>query len=241
MIEITTLDSEGKVNQNEQSERRLGEGTERHDSQVQLLILQNQPINDACPQLQGEQQARNGISGEMADLEIEEDVLITFPDGGRDAWLAVFGSWLVHTVVIGLPATYGVFQQYYATNPNSYVGPHSSSAISIIGSILNCLLGLVAIPAGRLAEVWGNRTMAAIGAISVGTSLLLASFAQTYWQLVLTQGVLFGISCPIAYFPALTIISHYFDKRKGLATGIAVSGSGLGGLAMSPVIRSLLS
>ena len=76
-----------------------------------------------------------------------------------------------------------------------------------------------------VAEVFGNRLMTAIGGLSVGASLLLASFAQSYWQLFLTQGVLFGIACPLAYFPALTIISHYFDKRKGLATGLAVSGS----------------
>ena len=83
--------------------------------------------------------------------------------------------------------------------------------------------------------------MTAIGGLSVGASLLLASFAQSYWQLFLTQGVLFGIACPIAYFPALTIISHHFDKRKGLATGLAVSGSGIGGLAVAPLVRYLLS
>jgi MFS family permease len=78
--------------------------------------------------------------------------------------------------------------------------------------------------------------MAIMGGLFVGVSLLLASFATTYWQLLLTQGVMFGIACPIAYFPALTIISHYFDKRKGFATGIAVSGSGIGGLAISPIV-----
>ena len=83
---------------------------------------------------------------------VEDEQIISFPDGGADAWLAVFGSWLVHTVVIGIPATFGVFQQYYAANPDSYEGPHNSSSIAIIGSVLNCLLGLFAIPAGRLGS-----------------------------------------------------------------------------------------
>lgn len=84
---------------------------------------------------------------------VEDEQMISFPDGGVDAWLAVFGSWLVHTIVIGIPATFGVFQQYYAANPDSYEGPHNYSSISIIGSVLNCLLGLFAIPAGRLGSL----------------------------------------------------------------------------------------
>lgn len=35
--------------------------------------------------------------------------------------------------------------------------------------------------------------------------------------------------------------SQWFSKRRGIATGLAVSGSGLGGLAMSLVSQELLS
>ena len=101
------------------------------------------------------------IGEKSTELIIEEEErgksvtdIITFPDGGRDAWLAVFGSWLVHAIVIGIPVTYGVFQQYYVNNLDSYKGPHNVSSVSIIGSVFNCLLGLFAIPAGRLGRYY---------------------------------------------------------------------------------------
>jgi MFS family permease len=82
--------------------------------------------------------------------------------------------------------------------------------------------------------------MCAIGAVMMALSMFLASFGTHYWHFLMTQGVLFGISCGLSYFPALTIISHWFDKRKGFATGIAVSGSGVGGLIVAPLTRFLI-
>ncbi|KAJ3367301.1 hypothetical protein HDU91_001539 [Kappamyces sp. JEL0680] len=165
---------------------------------------------------------------------------VHIPDGGADAWLAVLASFLVHVVVIGIPTTFGVFQAQYRSDLTTYEGSHSTLSIAFIGSISNSGLGLFSIPSGRLAEIFGHRQMCAIGGVLVMASLLLASISTQYWQLVLTQGVMFGVSCAVAYFPALTIISHYFSKRKGLATGIAVSGSGLGGLAISPLTHTLI-
>ena len=163
------------------------------------------------------------------------------PDGGTEAWLVIMASWLVHVIVIGIPTSFGVFKQKYASDPSTYEGPHSIFMISLIGSVLNSGIGALAIPSGRWAEVYGHRRMAVIGGICVALSLLLASFAENYWQLLLTFGFLFGLSCPIAYFPALTIIGHYFSKRKGLAIGIAVSGSGVGGFMIAPLCRFLIS
>lgn len=42
------------------------------------------------------------------------------------------------------------------------------------------------------------------------------------------------------YFPAVSIPSQYFVKRRGVATGIAVSGSGIGGLVISVATEKLL-
>lgn len=71
-------------------------------------------------------------------------------------------------------------------------------------------------------------------------SLSLASLSKQYWHLLCTQGILFGCALSLVYFPALAIISHYFEKRKGLATGIAVSGAGIGGMVLGPTTRLLI-
>lgn len=72
-------------------------------------------------------------------------------------------------------------------------------------------------------------------------SLVVSSFGTQYWHFLVSQGVLFGIGCAMSYFPALTIISHWFDKKKGLAIGIANAGAGIGGMALAPITRRLIT
>lgn len=42
------------------------------------------------------------------------------------------------------------------------------------------------------------------------------------------------------YLPAIVIVGEYFDKRRAFATGIAVSGSGIGGFMFAQLIQVLL-
>ncbi|KAI8599728.1 major facilitator superfamily domain-containing protein, partial [Dissophora ornata] len=60
------------------------------------------------------------------------------------------------------------------------------------------------------------------------------------WHLYVTQGVLFGIGASLAYYPAIAVPSQYFVKNRGLAIGIAVSGTGLGGFALAPLTNALI-
>src|SRR5277367_734896 len=61
------------------------------------------------------------------------------------------------------------------------------------------------------------------------------------WHLLLTQGLLYGIGSSLLYFPILSITPEYFSTHRGAAMGFALSGSGVGGLVLSPLIRLLLS
>jgi len=44
----------------------------------------------------------------------------------------------------------------------------------------------------------------------------------------------------MAYLPAIVAVSFYFEKRRSLATGIAVCGSGIGTFAFAPLTNTLL-
>ena len=43
------------------------------------------------------------------------------------------------------------------------------------------------------------------------------------------------------YLPAVIAAGFYFDKRRALATGIAVCGSGIGTFVMAPLVSSLVA
>ncbi|KAI8910721.1 major facilitator superfamily domain-containing protein [Powellomyces hirtus] len=160
------------------------------------------------------------------------------PDGGY-GWVCVLASFLVHVVTVGVQAEYGVFQQAYKQTPE--FGNVSNLGIAFVGSVNAAMLGLGSIPSGRMADRYGYRLMLVIGGMIQMAGLLLASLAQTYWQLLLCNGFITGLGICIAYFPALSIIAQWFEKKRGVAIGIAVSGSGLGGLALAPLTRAMIS
>ncbi|KAF8982845.1 hypothetical protein BGZ46_000481 [Entomortierella lignicola] len=106
-----------------------------------------------------------------------------------------------------------------------------------MGSALTYLSGFLS---GIVADRFGFKITAFIGTVIMSLSLILASFANQLWQLYLTQGVLFGIGASLAYYPAIAVPSHHFAKNRGLATGIAVSGVGAGGLVLAPLTNKLI-
>ena len=56
-----------------------------------------------------------------------------------------------------------------------------------------------------------------------------------YWHDVV------GLGLGMAYLPSIVAVSFYFEKRRSLATGIAVCGSGIGTFAFAPLTNALLS
>ena len=64
---------------------------------------------------------------------------------------------------------------------------------------------------------------------------MLSSFATRLWQLILTQGVCYGIAGCWLYYPIFLYLDERFVRRKAFAYGIMWAGSGTGGL-VSPFI-----
>ena len=50
-----------------------------------------------------------------------------------------------------------------------------------------------------------------------------------------------GVASGCLYLGSLIIVSQYFDKKKGIAIGVTMSGSGMGSFAMAPLVTFLLA
>ncbi|KAJ1557275.1 hypothetical protein HK405_000381, partial [Cladochytrium tenue] len=157
------------------------------------------------------------------------------PDGGTTAWLVVLGSGLVQFVALGMMYSFGVYQTYYV-----HSGVGSTLAVSFVGSVGAFALPAFGVATGRLAERFGFQIIILVGSVVLFAGLLLASFSTQLWQLFLTQGVLVGAGSSLAYFPAVALPSQYFTRRRGLATGLAVAGAGVGGLVLAEVTQVLI-
>jgi MFS family permease len=79
----------------------------------------------------------------------------------------------------------------------------------------------------------GTRTCLCIGTLIQTVGLIGASYANQYWQLLLSQGVCFGIGMGFLYVGIAGVSSQWFTTKRSLANGISSSGSGFGGLVYS--------
>ena len=69
----------------------------------------------------------------------------------------------------------------------------------------------------------------------------MISLCTEYYQFFLAQGLVAGLSMSFLFTPALATVSRYFVKHRGLALGITVSGSSIGGVIWPIMLDQLLN
>ena len=82
--------------------------------------------------------------------------------------------------------------------------------------------------------------MSIAGSVLAGASFAVCFFAASVEFLYVFIGVLGGIGFGLVYVPAVVAVGFYFEKRRALATGIAVCGSGIGTFVLAPLTTWLL-
>jgi MFS family permease len=91
---------------------------------------------------------------------------------------------------------------------------------------------------GRLADRFGVITPLLIGAASLGGGFLLAGASGTLWQFSIAQGLPMGFLGSAATFaPLAADTSKWFDRHRGIAVAICMSGNYLAGAVWSQVLR----
>jgi MFS family permease len=98
-------------------------------------------------------------------------------------------------------------------------------------------LGIVS---GPLADRLGSRGLAVAGMILTGLGLAAASRARSLAEVYAAYGIGVGLGVGCAYVPAIGAVQRWFVRRRGFASGLAVSGIGVGTLVMPPLASLLI-
>ena len=95
--------------------------------------------------------------------------------------------------------------------------------------------------AGRWQDKIGPRYVAMLGGIILGLGMVLSSFVQGYVPMLITFGMVGGMGIGLGYSATTPPSIKWFPPaKKGLVTGIVVSGVGLAAVYMSPLTNYLL-
>jgi MFS family permease len=187
--------------------------------------------------------------------------------GSLRSVLALAGSALAFFCTVGFTNSYGVFQQVcshhciaFHGSASMFNGSHSENKadslqyytahylptytnfqISWIGSFAIFTFFACAPPVGLLADRYGPTTLILIGAIFEVVAIFMVSLCRDYYQFFLAQAVLLGASMSLIAMATSTVVPMYFKKNRGLAQGISIGGSSLGGVLWPIALDRMLN
>jgi MFS family permease len=150
-------------------------------------------------------------------------------------WLVVAAAFAVTFVGFGSAYTFSAFVAPLQTEFAA-----SRGSVSLVFSLAGFLYFGLGIVSGPLADRWGARAMVVAGMILVGLGLALASAARTLIEVYLAYGLGVGLGVGFSCVPALGAVQRWFARRRGFASGLAVSGIGVGTLIMPPLAAALI-
>ncbi|KAI8143612.1 major facilitator superfamily domain-containing protein [Fennellomyces sp. T-0311] len=166
-----------------------------------------------------------------------KNIIDDIPDGGY-GWAVAVAGFCANFVMFGLASVWGVFSQAYSTS--TLAGKATTLELMTVGSTLNVCLNVFS-PVSVLFVRFGTRFNYAFGSVLMCLGIILSGFSTAVWHLYLTQGLLFGFGASFLYMSIASVIPQWFTTRRGTAMGISSSGTGLGGLALSPMASFLIT
>lgn len=93
--------------------------------------------------------------------------------------------------------------------------------------------------AASLVNNYGYRVVGITGSVLSIVSILITSFSKSIYLIHFTYGVVNSVGFQLTYMPAVIAVGFYFEKWRGIATGIATCGAGLGGVIL-PLIFTII-
>jgi len=154
----------------------------------------------------------------------------------RRAWVVVWATFVCLAVIFGVSYSFAAFFEFFA---KEFAAQRAD--VSWIFGLCGLVYFVLGAGGGILADRWGPRLvcMAGMGFIALG--LFLTSLAHSLTTVYLSYGLLVGLGIAFVYTPAIASVQPWFNKRRGLASGIASSGVGAGTLILPVVVSYLLT
>jgi OFA family oxalate/formate antiporter-like MFS transporter len=150
-------------------------------------------------------------------------------------WTVVLAALSIN-LILGVLYAWGVVAKALTTQ-----WQWSKTEAALPFTVSTACFALMMIFAGRLQDRIGPRFVAMSGGIILGVALIASSFVSTSIAMVLTFGIIGGLGIGLGYSATTPpAIKWFHPSRKGLITGIVVSGVGLAAVYISPLTEYLL-
>ncbi|WP_024518779.1 MCT family MFS transporter [Bradyrhizobium sp. Tv2a-2] len=151
-------------------------------------------------------------------------------------WLVVAAAFAITFIGFGCAYTFSAFLEQLQHDFGA-----SRGSVSLVFSLAGFLYFGLGIISGPLADRFGARPLVVTGMVLLGVGLALASVARSLLEVYAAYSLGVGLGVGCAYVPAIGAVQRWFVRRRGFASGLAVSGIGVGTLVMPPVASLLIA
>ena len=152
-------------------------------------------------------------------------------------WIVIAIGFITLGVAFGIWYSYSVF---FLSIVNEF-GWDKASGSSIFSIFLIChaLTGLLT---GYLQDRYGPRIVIPVGTGLLACALILTSRSNSLWHFYMTYSVMAGASISLMGFTSHSaFLPNWFERKRGLAVGIATSGIGFGMLVIVPIVEKAIA
>lgn len=152
----------------------------------------------------------------------------------------VVAAFLVYVIADGTTLSFGLYvsqliEEYSQVRANNVF--RASTIAALIQSVPLLLSPLVCWCTTKL----GASTALLIGCLVATSGYILPfalQFSQSFWIPTIGYGFLLSVGLAFCYVPAALTLPNHFNNDLGLATGLAVSGSGVGQVLLAVLVKA---
>ena len=149
------------------------------------------------------------------------------------AWVVVWATFVSLGVIFGVAYSFAAFFDSFAAEFSA-----KRADVALVFGLTGLIYFAFGGIGGMLSDRFGARLICSLGMLCIAVGLLLTSFAQSLNAVYLFYSVGIGAGIALAYTPSIGNVQPWFTARRGLASGIASSGIGLGTLLV-PLLAAM--
>lgn len=148
----------------------------------------------------------------------------------------VFGACLTQFTVIGLLFSYGLFFKTFEIEFG-----WSRTTLSGCASLAFLMMGVLATGLGHLGDRLGPAPVLAMTGVLFGLGFALIALISEPWHLFAIFGLFIGLGMSTHDVITLSSVARWFDKRRGMMTGVVKTGTAIGQVIVPPVAALIMA
>ncbi len=152
----------------------------------------------------------------------------------RYAWVVVWATFTSLALIFGVAYSFAAFFESFAAEFSA-----RRADVALVFGLTGLVYFSVGAVGGMLSDRFGPRIVCSLGMVCIAAGLLATSVAHSMVAVYWSYGVGIGFGIALVYTPSIGNVQPWFTARRGLASGLASAGIGLGTVVL-PLLASAM-